>query len=107
MTPDQFTTALESLHWKQSDFCRKTGTNKSTPSNWAIGKTPIPLWVDAYLGAMQDLAALHGKYLSTWKPARRTAPQDDDAAIDRPTGAADLDAMVVRVNATVKPPATN
>ena len=28
-------------------------------------KTPIPLWVYAYLGAMQDLAALHTKYLAT------------------------------------------
>jgi transcriptional regulator with XRE-family HTH domain len=67
MTPEQFTNALESLNWKQADFCRKTGTNKSTPSNWVIGKTPVPLWVDAYLGAMQDLAALHSKYLATTK----------------------------------------
>lgn len=67
MTPEQFTHALKSLNWKQSDFCRKTGCNKSTPSNWVIGKTPIPLWVDAYLGAMQDLAALHSKYLATSK----------------------------------------
>ena len=67
MTPEQFSSSLELLHWKQSDFCRKTGLNKSTPSNWMTLKTPIPLWVDAYLGAMQDLAALHGKYLATSK----------------------------------------
>jgi hypothetical protein len=67
MTPEQFSSALELLHWKQSDFCRKTGLNKSTPSNWMTLKTPIPLWVDAYLGAMQDLAALHSKYLATPK----------------------------------------
>ena len=67
MTPKQFSSALELLHWKQADFCRKTGLNKSTPSNWMTLKTPIPLWVDAYLGAMQDLAALHGKYLATPK----------------------------------------
>lgn len=63
MTPEQFTTALGALNWKQTDFCRKTGVHKSTPTNWVTGKTPIPLWVDAYLGAMLDLAALHGKYL--------------------------------------------
>ena len=67
MTPDEYSTALKNLNWKQSDFCRKTGVNKSTPSNWMTEKTPIPLWVDAYLGAMQDLAALHTKYLSTNK----------------------------------------
>ena len=67
MTPEQFATALTALHWKQSDFCRKTGVNKSTPSNWMTQKTPIPLWVGAYLGAMQDLAALHTKYLATGK----------------------------------------
>ena len=103
MTPDQFTAALESLHWKQSDFCRKTGTNKSTPSNWAIGKTSIPLWVDAYLGAMQDLAALHGKYLSTAKPARYAPHHDDEPANDQATGTADLDATMARVNAAATP----
>jgi hypothetical protein len=67
MTPQEFAAALEALHWKQSDFCRKSGVNKSTPSNWMTEKTPIPLWVGAYLGAMQDLAALHSKYLATSK----------------------------------------
>ena len=67
MTPEQYSKALEVLHWKQADFCRRTGVNKSTPSNWMTKKTPIPLWVDAYLGAMQDLAALHSKYLATGK----------------------------------------
>lgn len=67
MSPEEFAAALDALHWKQSDFCRKTGVNKSTPSNWMTEKTPIPLWVGAYLGAMQDLAALHSKYLSTTK----------------------------------------
>lgn len=69
MTPEEFSKALESLEWKQSDFCRKTGVNKSTPSNWMTQRTPIPLWVDAYLGAMQDLAGLHRKYLTTGKPS--------------------------------------
>ena len=67
MTIDEFSLALAALHWKQTDFCRKTGLNKSTPSNWMTMKTPIPPWVDAYLGAMLDLAALHRKYLETPK----------------------------------------
>ena len=67
MTPNEFTHALAALGWKQSDFCRKTGVSKDTPSRWAGGKTPIQAWVPAYLGAMQDLAALHAKYLATGK----------------------------------------
>lgn len=69
MSPEQFTEALAALGWKQSDFCRKTGVSKDTPSRWAAGKTPIQAWVPAYLGAMQDLAALHAKYLQPEKPA--------------------------------------
>lgn len=67
MTPDEFTKALSALGWKQSDFCRKAGVTKQTPSRWANGLSPIPLWVGAYLGAMLDLAALHDKYLATAK----------------------------------------
>lgn len=68
MTPNEFTYALAALGWKQSDFCRKTGVSKDTPSRWAGGKTPIQAWVPAYLGAMQDLADLHAKYLAPVKP---------------------------------------
>lgn len=64
MTVDEFTNALAVLGWKQSDFCRKAGLDKNTPSRWVNGKTPIPGWVPAYLGAMLDLAALHSKYLA-------------------------------------------
>ncbi len=67
MTPEQFTQALDTLGWKQSDFCRKTGVSKDTPSRWVTGKTPIQAWVPAYLGAMQDLAALHAKYIAPSK----------------------------------------
>lgn len=69
MTPQQFSAALGELRWKQKDFCDKTGVNKSTPSNWVAERTPIPAWVEAYLGAMLDLAALHTKYLATNKAA--------------------------------------
>ena len=103
MTPEQFTAALKSLQWSQAEFNRKVGTDKSTASSWATGKTPIPKWVDAHLGAMQDLAALHGKYLSTSKPARYAPPQDDEPANDQTTSTADLDAMVARVNTAATP----
>lgn len=67
MTPDEFTQALAVLGWKQSDFCRKTGVSKDTPSRWASGKTPIQAWAPAYLAAMQDLADLHAKYIEPSK----------------------------------------
>jgi len=67
MTPEEFTSALAALGWKQSDFCRKSGVTKQTPSRWANGQSPIPLWVGAYLGAMQDMAALHAKYIAPAK----------------------------------------
>ena len=60
----EFTYALAALGWKQSDFCRKTGVSKDTPSRWASGKNPIPAWAPAYLGAMLDLATLHAKYIA-------------------------------------------
>lgn len=63
MDADQFTAALHGLGWKQSDFCRKAGVNKSTPSNWVTGKSPIPAWVPAYLGAMADIKRLHRVYI--------------------------------------------
>jgi transcriptional regulator with XRE-family HTH domain len=64
MTPEQFINALAKLGWKQSDFCRKTGASKNTPSRWVNGETRIQPWVSAYLGAMQDLADLHAKYVA-------------------------------------------
>lgn len=63
MAPDDFTASLAALAWKQSDFCRKTGVTKQTPSRWANGLTPIPLWVAAYLGVMQDIKRLHLVYI--------------------------------------------
>ena len=63
MSPDQFTAALAALGWKQSDFCRKAGVTKQTPSRWANGLTPIPAWVPAYLGLLGELQRLHTAYL--------------------------------------------
>ena len=63
MTPDAFTAALAALGWKQSDFCRKSGVTKQTPSRWANGLTPVPAWVPAYLGAMQEIKRLHAAYI--------------------------------------------
>jgi len=63
MTPDEFTQALDALNWKQSDFCRKAGLDKNTPSRWVNGKTPIPGWVPKHLALLLDLQRLHAAYL--------------------------------------------
>jgi hypothetical protein len=63
MTPDQFTQALDRLGWKQADLCRKASLDKKTPSRWATGAVPIPEWVPTYLGLLEDVKALHAKYL--------------------------------------------
>lgn len=63
MTPEEFTQALDAIGWKQSDFCRKAGLDKNTPSRWVNGKTPIPAWVTAYLGAMLEIKRLHQTYI--------------------------------------------
>lgn len=73
MSPEAFSQTLEALGWKQSDFCRKTGVSKDTPSRWAKGQTPIPLWVGAYLGAMLDLSALYQRYLAPTSPVTSAA----------------------------------
>ena len=69
MTHDEFTAALAALGWKQSDFCRKAGVAKDTPSRWASGTTPRRDGVAGCLGRSQELAALHAKYLQPIKPA--------------------------------------
>lgn len=63
MTPEELRTVLEELGWRQADFCRKAGLHKDTPSRWLAGRTPIPTWVQAYLGAMLEIRRLHEKYV--------------------------------------------
>jgi len=63
MTPEDFAAALLELGWKQSDFCRKTGVDKNTPSRWVNRISPIPAWVPAYLGAMGEIKRLHATYV--------------------------------------------
>lgn len=63
MTPDELRGALEALGWRQADLCRKAGLHKDTPSRWLGGRTPIPAWVPAYLGAMLEIQRLHQKYV--------------------------------------------
>jgi len=65
MTPDQLRAALEELGWRQADLCRKAGLHKDTPGRWLTGKTPIPAWVPAYLGAMLEIKRLHTQYVQT------------------------------------------
>jgi len=84
MTPNEFATALYSLRWKQADFCRKAGTHPNTTTNWLKGKTPIPPWVPAYLGAMLDIQRLHQAYVATASgqgpEAHPDTPSDTDAS---------------------------
>jgi transcriptional regulator with XRE-family HTH domain len=63
MTPEELSSALEALGWRQADLCRKAGLHKDTPSRWLSGKTPIPAWVPAFLGAMLEIQRLHKKYV--------------------------------------------
>ena len=65
MSAEQFQAALAALNWKQSDFADRTGLTRQTVNRWATGFAPPPPWAAAYLEAMQDLAALHRKYLAT------------------------------------------
>jgi len=49
MTPDEFSASLKRLGWKQSDFCAMADVDKSTPSRWVKGQTPIPGWAVKFL----------------------------------------------------------
>ncbi len=63
MTPEQLREALRTLDWKQADLCRKAGLHKDTPGRWLSGRTAIPAWVPAYLGAMLEIQRLHKRYV--------------------------------------------
>lgn len=76
MTPEQFAHALTALGWKQTDFVRRTGLTTGTVSRWATGQVPIPLWAGEYLGALQELAALHAKYI---KPVKAPKLNPDES----------------------------
>jgi hypothetical protein len=62
MTSEQLTEALNSLGWKQTDFCRVTGLNKSTPNRWMAG-ADIPEWVPKFLGMEIEVKRLHDTYV--------------------------------------------
>lgn len=104
MTPTDFQSTLQTLGWRQTDFCRKAGVTQQTASRWANGHNPIPAWVDHFLGAMLDLAALHRKYLAPL-PAR----QEDEGAADAPgegvEAGADGDASPEPPSPATPPPA--
>jgi hypothetical protein len=63
MNPEGLRQALAELNWRQVDLVRKAGLNKNTPGRWLSGKTRIPAWVPAYLGAMLEIQRLHAKYV--------------------------------------------
>ncbi|WP_194164406.1 hypothetical protein [Lacisediminimonas profundi] len=63
MDIQEFKDQLSALSWKQADFCRKTGVERNTPSRWINGRTPIPDWVPAYLGAMLAIMKLYEQFV--------------------------------------------
>ena len=69
MTPEQFTDQLKAIGWKQSDFCKMTGLNKSTPSRWVTGTIEIPLWVENYLKLTLEITRLYETYVKPSKHA--------------------------------------
>lgn len=71
MTPDEFSKALKELRWKQIDFCRMAGVSTSTPSRWMNGETPIPEWVERFLGLSLEVQRLHQKYVLPPKPSSK------------------------------------
>jgi hypothetical protein len=63
MTIDELDTALQSLGWKVSEFCRATGLHRNTPSRWRNEGVEIPAWVPKHLGLLLELQRLHAAYL--------------------------------------------
>ncbi len=72
MTPEQFAQALKDLGWKQSDFCRMAGVDKSTPSRWLAQSFQIPDWVPKFLGMALEVKRLHDTYVVPPKPGKHT-----------------------------------
>jgi transcriptional regulator with XRE-family HTH domain len=58
MTPEDFQSALKSLGWKQSDFCRMADVDKNTPSRWMNNVTPIPGWAARFLAMALEIKRL-------------------------------------------------
>lgn len=73
MTPDQFADALRQLGWKQIDFCRMAGVNRSTPSRWMTQEAAIPEWVSKFLGMALEVKRLHDTYVL---PPKRSKTAD-------------------------------
>lgn len=63
MTVEEFEAAIDTLGWKGSDFCRVAGLGRNTVSRWRHHDTPIPMWVDKFLGMAVEVKRLHDKYL--------------------------------------------
>lgn len=58
LTPAAFSEALRDLGWRQADFARAVGCDMKTPSRWATGEGPIPLWVGAHLRLLLEVRRL-------------------------------------------------
>lgn len=80
LTHEQFAQALAALGWKQTDFVRRTGLTNGTVSRWATGQVAIPLWAGEYLGALQELAALHARYVKPLKASDIAQANQEDTS---------------------------
>jgi len=58
MTPDEFEQSLKRLGWKQADFCKMAGVEKTTPVRWKKGQTPIPGWASKFLEMAEEIKRL-------------------------------------------------
>lgn len=76
MNIEEFESALAALDWKQSDFCRKSGVDRSTTSRWKNGRTPIPDWVPSYLAAMRAIQQLYDTVVKPEKPGESEGCKD-------------------------------
>lgn len=80
MTADDFQRALSELGWKQSDFCRRLGLDKNTPSRWITGRTSMPRWVPEYLRAMLAIRRLHAEFVDAQPPGAEVGTVEGQAA---------------------------
>lgn len=82
MQADELKESLEALGWKQIDLARKVGVRGATVSAWATG-SPIPPWVEQYLGMVLEVDRLHRQYVRPPKPAESTRTETRAEAMAR------------------------
>ena len=79
---DELKATLEALGWKQIDLARKVGVRGATVSAWATG-SPIPPWVEQYLGMVLEVDRLHRQYVRPLKSAESARTETRAEAMAR------------------------